>query len=475
MKKTLLTLLILVPCLALGTNQRKEKIIYNGTEARLFSFPLSENLALKALRGNHKRSSACWRGYVGMWEVRDNTLYLVRLQDVSENDVLADKLIDGASYPLKADWFTGELRIGTGRRGINVFSTEVFLPLTNGVISAEPVVINREAEQDAFKKELAAMKDSSDQLEHDLYEYIYHYNGPWGSNLKFDGLLKVTSEYIEEVKYPRCRTFNRRNEPIKHPLSRSYIRFLPTTEPRLYKVESVYKKLNNRNSIHYVGFFKDTTFSFFGQPYEKPGLEKKDGQLNITKTTDPEKADKEAFDTMVRFREMLKGETAIPNESTFGLSIALTTNVLSLNDSLSVALTVFNNGSDPVSLCAYDLDVEFLLEDTRGTNITELGRSDWIVRDVAFPVILKANESKSFGQIQARVRNGRWTDFSKLPRGPFPEYKGVGLEVKDAVLEAGYLLDTIPGDYFVSVQIRIQKDDDTDMEFVSNKQKIHIN
>jgi hypothetical protein len=473
MKTILLTLFALVPCLTLGTNQIREKIIYNGATNTLFSFPLNETLAQKALRGNHTRSSACWRGYVGMWKIRDNTLYLVRLQDVNKNDIPADNLIDDASYPLKADWFTGELRIGTGQRRVNTSSTEVFLTVTTGVVSADPEVIDREAEEDAFENELANMKDSSNQLEKDLYEYIYHYYGPWKYNLKFDGLLEVTSDDVEEVKFPYCRTFNRSEEPSAH--IRSYIRFLPTSEPRLYKAESVYRKLNSHNSIHYVGFFKDIAFSFSGHPHERLSFENKDGQLRSIKTTDPVKADNEAFETMLRFRKMLEGNTIIPNEIAFNVSIALSTNVLSTNDPMTVDLTVSNSGSESISLCAYDLDVEFLLEDADGTDIAELGRSDWIVRNVTFPVILKAGESKSFGQIQTKVRNGSWTDFSKLPKGPFPTYEGVGLEVKDAVLESGYLLETIPGDYFSSVQIRIRRDDVAELKFVSEKQKIHIN
>jgi hypothetical protein len=224
-----------------------------------------------------------------------------------------------------------------------------------------------------------------------------------------------------------------------------------------------------------VGFFKDTAFSFSGYPHERLSFEKKDGQLRPIKTTDPVKADKKAFETMVRFRKMLEGNSIIPDESALNVSISLSTNVLSTNDPMTVDLTVSNCGSDPISLCAYDLDVEFLLEDADGTNIAELGRSDWIVRNVTFPVILKAGESKSFGQLQTKVRNGSWTDFSKLPKGPFPRYEGVGLEVKDAVLESGYLLETIPGDYFSLVQIRIRRNDVAELKFVSEKQKIHIN
>ena len=182
MKKTLLTIIVLVPCLTFGTSQFPEKIIYNGTTNTLYSYPIDKDL----VRGINDRtivdqdgvtrtmttsSTACHRGYIGTWEIRDKSLCLIRLQNAMEHDIPANKLISNASYPIKADWFSGELRIGSGDRAMNISSTEIFLTLTNGVISAEAEIIDRRAEEEAFKKELTAMKDSTNQLERDLYEY----------------------------------------------------------------------------------------------------------------------------------------------------------------------------------------------------------------------------------------------------------------------------------------------------------------
>lgn len=50
-------------------------------------------------------STACWRGYIGSWEVRDGRLYLTRVQGCYE--ILGDE-------PVPADWFSGVLRVPRG-------------------------------------------------------------------------------------------------------------------------------------------------------------------------------------------------------------------------------------------------------------------------------------------------------------------------------------------------------------------------
>lgn len=50
-------------------------------------------------------STACWRGYIGTWEIKDNCLYLVNLR--------GHKKLEG-SEPLLAEWFSGELRLNEG-------------------------------------------------------------------------------------------------------------------------------------------------------------------------------------------------------------------------------------------------------------------------------------------------------------------------------------------------------------------------
>lgn len=100
------------------TAQVSERLIYAGKEMRLFSNPLS--LYLKQMGISFEsRSTACWRGYVGIWEVIETLgverLYLVGLsahrsydETVGLSDVFPgyDKVF--------AHWFSGQLRCPQG-------------------------------------------------------------------------------------------------------------------------------------------------------------------------------------------------------------------------------------------------------------------------------------------------------------------------------------------------------------------------
>ena len=123
-----------------------------------------------------------------------------------------------------------------------------------------------------------------------------------------------------------------------------------------------------------------------------------------------------------------------------------------------------------VCICIDDLGVDFCMKNSAGETIAGLGQKNWMVWGIEMPLILKAGESKPFGFFQAGVWNRIWRDYISDT-----EYRGVGLEVKEAILETGYPLKTVPSDYFISVQIRIRKDDGTELKFISPKQKIHIN
>jgi hypothetical protein len=52
-------------------------------------------------------STACHRGYQGTWEIRDQFLYLKKIEG-EEAEMIGDE-------PIPADWFTGTLSVGRGK------------------------------------------------------------------------------------------------------------------------------------------------------------------------------------------------------------------------------------------------------------------------------------------------------------------------------------------------------------------------
>lgn len=92
------------------------------------------------------RSTACWRGYQGSWEIRENRFYLTGLRGKY-------RLV--GSEPLFADWFTGVLRIPVGRQleyvhmGFgSVFERELHIKIERGIVTRSREIDNRGKEHD---------------------------------------------------------------------------------------------------------------------------------------------------------------------------------------------------------------------------------------------------------------------------------------------------------------------------------------
>lgn len=86
-------------------------------------------------------STACWRRYVGTWEIKDGCLYLVELRGMYK--------LEGRE-PIFADWFTGALRIPKGEMvqyvhmGFgSVYEHELHVRITKGVVVKTRLIDNR--------------------------------------------------------------------------------------------------------------------------------------------------------------------------------------------------------------------------------------------------------------------------------------------------------------------------------------------
>ena len=98
------------------TYQVHEELILNGEPAFMFNFPDIPRDHPRILHEFHREpaenirealnspigSTACWRNYIGTWEVRDGQFFL--------KQVYGQYKIDGPD-PVMATWFTGTLRI----------------------------------------------------------------------------------------------------------------------------------------------------------------------------------------------------------------------------------------------------------------------------------------------------------------------------------------------------------------------------
>lgn len=102
------------------TAQIKERLIINGKEYGMATEPLA--VYLQELQPKPKLilfSTACWRGYIGSWELINNQLYLVAFSGKIEDDnnivnVGLDYLFPG-KVRVYARWFSGIIRVPHGK------------------------------------------------------------------------------------------------------------------------------------------------------------------------------------------------------------------------------------------------------------------------------------------------------------------------------------------------------------------------
>ena len=136
------------------TAQAHEVLILEGTQTSMaFCPPIPEHPKIKRLsqeefdqkaKANEVSwfvgSTACWRGYIGTWELKDGKLYL--------NEVRGHIFYTGE--PIFADWVTGVLRIPSGEllhyvhMGYgSVYEFETHIKLENGLVIEERKIDNR--------------------------------------------------------------------------------------------------------------------------------------------------------------------------------------------------------------------------------------------------------------------------------------------------------------------------------------------
>jgi hypothetical protein len=128
------------------TAQVDEVLIFNGKKTSIaFHPPLpnSHPSILKVDQSDVKKidpvigSSACWRGYIGTWEIQNDRLYLVGI-------VGCYQMMD--NKPIFADWVNGLIRIPQGklvycdRSGAKIYEQEIHLRIEQGKVIQSTII-----------------------------------------------------------------------------------------------------------------------------------------------------------------------------------------------------------------------------------------------------------------------------------------------------------------------------------------------
>lgn len=99
---------------AFATDQMNESLIYQGQSLALFATPLDGYFDKDHPRPDFPQTcTGEWKGYHGTWEIKNDTLYLVRLQGpcphAGDPDLFTESIFHHAA-PVEASWVSEELR-----------------------------------------------------------------------------------------------------------------------------------------------------------------------------------------------------------------------------------------------------------------------------------------------------------------------------------------------------------------------------
>ena len=159
----LLAILCVLPATAIATPQAPDVLVYKDRTYRLFANPLESFYKDRETRPRfffqpNQLSSGNWRGYIATWTIEDNFLYLVKIDGwICNSGSTGCREVELASLfgtryrngKVKADWFSGDLRMPEGEMleyvhlGYeSVFERELIVTVDSGKVVKESTVDN---------------------------------------------------------------------------------------------------------------------------------------------------------------------------------------------------------------------------------------------------------------------------------------------------------------------------------------------
>lgn len=151
------------------TAQFREVLFYKGEKMGMAAEPLRPYLNSRDDINLRSNCSACWRGYIGNWEIKEEKLYLVELKfDFNEGDYLEMEDLFPGQTVVFAEWFSGEIRIPTGNMleyihmGYgSIYEKDIYLEFKNGHLISEREENNRAKHRKYREEQLREKQKSS--------------------------------------------------------------------------------------------------------------------------------------------------------------------------------------------------------------------------------------------------------------------------------------------------------------------------
>ncbi len=99
------------------TSQTSEFLLLDGRFELLHSLPLDPYLEPRGIdiaAMSDGYSTGLYRGYIGLWEVFDETLFLIGLYDYQNKPIDPQTIFGELRFPICADWYSGRLEVDRG-------------------------------------------------------------------------------------------------------------------------------------------------------------------------------------------------------------------------------------------------------------------------------------------------------------------------------------------------------------------------
>ncbi len=136
------------------TAQTSETLWYEDEAHNMCSEPLGDYFNLTGETPDFaEMDTACWRCYLGEWEVRDDRLYLIGIEAsyTDGSEVTLDSLFPGFPDRVFAHWYSGTIRLPQGKlidyvHGdyLSTYERDLLLEIEKGILVGRTVRNNVE-------------------------------------------------------------------------------------------------------------------------------------------------------------------------------------------------------------------------------------------------------------------------------------------------------------------------------------------
>ena len=132
------------------TAQFQEHIVIDKESYGLCTEPLQTYLSLKKNPPKFDwNCTACYRGYIGFWAIKDNILYLTDIHIEDPKFKNWRMMFDNKKGDIKAEWYSGVLRVPKGEileyvhGGYgSTYETDLFITIEEGIVIKEEEIKN---------------------------------------------------------------------------------------------------------------------------------------------------------------------------------------------------------------------------------------------------------------------------------------------------------------------------------------------